>query len=51
MQTLSTVMEKGALPLFGVDAEGGLRVFTTDGEVLLPAGMTVVALVGGEGAA
>jgi hypothetical protein len=42
---------EGALPLFGVDAEGGLRVFTTDGEVLLPAGMTVVALVGGEGAA
>lgn len=41
---------EGALPLFGVDAEGGLHVFTTDGEVLLQAGMTVVALVGGEGA-
>lgn len=40
-----------ALSLFAVDAEGMLSVFSTDDEIVLQAGMTLVALVGGEGAA
>ncbi len=39
---------KGALPLLGVDRDGALHVFTTDEEVALQAGTTLVALVGGE---